>query len=243
MEKAINRWIIITALCAVGFALCAFMLKSESPSSALVEELTLPLCEYIEIDVLKLDVTLVPTDEEEIRVSYKSEVPLSIDRGDNSLSISESDEFVISLFAGEDFGLKVYLPDEIYREIIVYTTSGSVKLGGINSEKITVVTNSGDILSEDTKSLVDLISGTGDVTLKYGTIVPESSVQLRKGSAEVIIPRGMPISIDFETDSGRLSSDMFAGSYKGSYIYSFNGGTEPIHASLDSGELKIRVSG
>ncbi len=240
MERAIDRWMLITAVAAVALAMCAFLFRSESKSAALEEELTLPLCEYIEIDVLKLDVMLMPTDEDDILIRYKSEVPLTIDTGDNSLSISESDEFVISLFADDDdLGLYVYLPDEIYREVIVYTTSGSVKMGGINSEKITVVTNSGDILSEDTKSLVDLISGTGNVTLEFGTIVPESSVQLRKGNAEVVIPKGTPISIDFETDSGRLSSDMFSGSYKGSYIYSFNGGEQLIHATLDSGELRI----
>lgn len=240
MEKAVDRWIIITAIAAVALAMCAFIFRSESNSAALEEELTLPLCEYIEIDVLKLDVTLIPSDEEDIRIRYKSEVPLTIDTGDNSLSISESDEFIISLTAdSDDLGLYVYLPDEIYREVIVYTTSGSIRLGGINSEKITAVTNSGDILSEDTKSLVDLISGTGTVTLEYGTIVPESSVQLRKGDARIIIPKGMPISVDFETDSGTLTSDMFSGSYKGSYIYSFNGGSDPIHASVESGKLTI----
>ena len=242
MSRALDRWMIITAVIAVAFAMCAFFFRSESPSTALSEERIVPFCEYIEINVLQLDITIIPTDEEDIRISYKSEVPLTFDVGDNSLYISESDEFVISLFAGsgEDFGLRLYLPQRIYREVVVYSTSGSVSMRSINSEKVTVVTNSGDITAEDTRSLVDLISGTGDVTLDYGVIIPESSVQLCKGNAKVMIPEGTPISVDFETESGMLTSDMISGSYAGSYVYSFNGGEKLIHASLDSGVLTIK---
>ena len=47
-------------------------------------------------------------------MAYKNEVPLALELGDNRLTIRESEEFVISLFAGSEaeFGLYLYLPED-----------------------------------------------------------------------------------------------------------------------------------
>lgn len=155
MERGINRWLIITAVLAAAFAALAFLIPGESLGSSKEGDEYFPLCEYISVDLLKTDVTVIPYEGDRVRMKYRNDVPLTAELGDNSLTISESGEFVVSLFANEheSYGMYLYLPREYYRDILIYTVSGDVTLGDVDSEKITTVTNSGDITSENTRSL------------------------------------------------------------------------------------------
>ena len=65
-------------------------------------------------------------------------------------------------------------------------------------------------------------------------------MQSRTGSAEIIFPKGSSVALDFETNTGELKTDLISGSFPGSYMYSFNGGGNLIHASLESGVLTVR---
>ena len=240
-ERWINRWLVITGILAAVFAAAAFLFHGQSLGTAKEDDKYFPLCEYISIDLLKTDVTIIPWEEDEIRFTYRSDVPLTVETGDNSLSITESTEFVISLFAGdaEDYGVYLYLPREYYRDILIYTVSGDVILGDVDSEKITVVTNSGKITSENTRSLCSLTTGSGDILLDFYSVIPGSSVQSRTGNAEIIFPKGSSVSLDFETKTGELQTDLINGSYPGSYKYSFSGGAKQIHAALETGVLSV----
>lgn len=168
-------------------------------------------------------------------------MPLEVEVGDNSLRITESTEFVISLFAGggQDYGMYLYLPREYYRDILIYTVSGDVTLGDVDSEKITVVTNSGGITSENTRSLCSLTTGSGDILLDFYSVIPGSSVQSRTGNAEIVFPKGSSVALDFETTSGELRTDLLGGTYSGSYKYSFSGGAKQLHAALETGVLTV----
>lgn len=241
-ERVVNRWLVITGILAAVFAAAAFLFPGKSLGSAKEGDEYLPLCEYISIDLLKTDVTLIPWDEDEIRFTYRNDVPLSVEVGDNSLSITESTEFVISLFAGDsrDYGMYLYLPREYYRDILIYTVSGDVILGDVDSDKITVVTNSGGITSEATRSLCSLTTGSGDILLDFYSVIPGSSVQSRTGNAQIVFPKGSSVALDFETKTGKLSTDLISRSYQGSYKYSFNGGAKHIYAALESGVLTVR---
>ena len=92
------------------------------------------MCDYIEINLLKLNVEIIPYSGDKIRVCYKNNLPLIIEHGDNSISISEDEKFVISLFPGSQskFGLSVYLPERSYREISVVTGGGDVKISRVD---------------------------------------------------------------------------------------------------------------
>lgn len=237
-----NRWLIITGLLAVIAAAALFLFPGDSLGSAKQGDERFPLCEYISIDLLKTDVEIIPWEEDEIRLSWRNDVPLTAEVGDNSLTITESSEFVISLFAGDasDYGMYLYLPREYYRNILIYTSSGDVTLGNVDSEKITVVTNSGNIRSEDTRSLCSLSTGSGDILLDFYSVITGSSIQSRTGSAELVFPRGSSVALDFETDIGELKTDLISGSFPGSHMYSFSGGAHLIHASLEQGILTVR---
>ena len=104
---------------------------------------------------------------------------------------------------------------------------------------MTVITNSGDISVEDNTSLVNLVTGSGDISLDFAEVVQDSSVQSRSGNAEILIPKDSSVSVEFETDTGECVTDLFKGNVFGSYTYSFNGGKRSVFASLESGTLTI----
>lgn len=236
-----DRWLIVTGILAAVFAAAAVIFCGDSLGSAKQGDEKYPMCEYLSIDLLKTDVTVVPSDDEYIRCVWRNDVPLTAEIGDNSLTITESDEFVISLFAGDvsDYGMTLYLPKEFYRDILIYTASGDVVLGNVDSEKITVVTNSGNITSEDTRSLCSFATGSGEIYLDFYSVIAGSVIQSRSGNAQLVFPKGSSVALDFETDTGGINTPLISGSFPGSYMYSFNGGGRLIHASLESGTLTV----
>lgn len=241
-ERAVNRWLIITGIFAALFAAAAFLFQGESLGSAKEGDERFPLCEYISIDVLKTDVTVLLTDDDEIRCVWRNDVPLTAEVGDNSLTITEGTDIVISLFAEDtaNYGMYLYLPREYYRDILICTVSGDVTLDEVDSDRISVVTNSGSILSENTRSLCILVTGSGDITLDFYSVIAGSVVQSRTGNAEIVFPKGSSVALDFETDSGELKTDLISGSFPGSYMYSFNGGADLIRAEMERGILTVR---
>ena len=241
MEKKVNVLLIVTAVLTIFFGGFAYYFRNAEHDSAQTGDVTLPLCEYINIEILRLDVEIVPYEGDNIRVVYKNEVPLDLELGDNRLTVRESEEFVISLFAGSEaeFGLCLYLPEEKYREITVYTGGGSVEIDGAECEKMTVITNSGNISVRNNTSLVNLVTSTGNILLDFAEVVQDSSVQCRSGNAEILIPKDSSVSLEFETDTVECVTELFKGSVYGSYKYSFNGGKRSVFASLESGTLTI----
>lgn len=245
MEKAINKLLIVFAALAAAFGAGAYLFRNVPHGTAYEEKIELSLCEYIDIDVLRLDVEVQPYEGEKILVRYTNDVPLNFSVGDNSLTINESDEFVITLFAQDSarFGMSVYLPREIYRAITIYSGSGDVKLGALDAQRIDVTTGSGNITSEDTRSLVYFSSGTGDISLDFAAVIPESAIVTRSGNAFLTIPSESSVALDFETETGECQSELFAGRAIGSYMYSINGGQELIHATLEKGTLTVSEKG
>lgn len=248
MERVVNRLLIVTAIIALAFGGLAFLFRNSAHDSLSKGDITVPLCEYIDIELLRLDVTVVPTDGEDIRISYTDDVPINIDTDYNSLKISESDDFVISLFTGSrsDLGMCVYLPREIYRSVRISTGSGSVKVGRVDSEQLSVSTESGDILWENACCLGSITSTTGNVRIVFDTVVSETSLMVRRGNAEIVLPEKSSTAVDFQTSSGECVTDLVSGQIYGSFMYSFNGGSRMIHATIDEGTLfvseKIRAA-
>lgn len=240
-HTALHRWVIVTGMLAAAFAAAAVLIPGESLGAAAEGSEDFALCEYIDIDLLSVPVSVIPYEGERIKLEWRNDVPLTTELGDNSLTITESSEFVISLFAGDttDYAVQLYLPKEYYRSITIYTAAGDVTLGDIDSDKITVVTNSGNIISKNTRSLCSLVTGSGDILLDFYSVITGSSIQSRTGNAEIIYPKGSSVALDFETDSGQLSTELLSGSFPGSHMYSFNGGGHLIHASLETGTLTV----
>ncbi len=242
MNKAVNVWLIVTGVLALVFGILTYINRGSSGEAEYYEgDNTVEVCSTIELDLLKTDVRILPTKDDRIRIKYKSIAPLSVLMGDNRLVIKESDEFIVSfaLTDEESFGLELFLPKDIYDNITVYTTSGNVEIGRIDSYGITVITKSGSIDANETRSMVSLTSGTGDISLHFDSVIAGSMIETRHGDAEILFPRGSSVALAYETETGQFVSELLTGSVEGSFMYSFSGGEELIEADVESGTLTV----
>lgn len=243
MNRTINIWLIVTALLSLIFGGCLWCFRDSEGTAEYYEgRNTVEVCDVIELNMIKTDVEILPHDGNEILFEYISTVPISVLKGDNRLVVKESDEFQLSFMVGDEsrFCFRLYLPKHIYSSITVYSSSGSVDIGRIDSDLVTVVTKSGEIRSTKTRSLMKLSSGTGDILLDFESVVADSSIETRSGNAEIIFPKGSSVALSYRTETGSFECDLISGSVDGSYMYSFRGGNNLLHADVDTGILTVK---
>lgn len=241
MRKTINKWLIATAAGAVLFGALTFVFRNSGYDSFCRGDKLCGFCEYIKVDLLRLNVSIIPYDGDEIRVVYKNDLPIEIEFGDNSMTISESEKFVISLFprSAEDFGLQLYLPRRRYREISVYTGQGNVNVEKTDCGLITLITEYGDITCEELSSQANISTSKGFVSLDIEELTKNISVISRKGGAEIFLPGSSSAAIDFETSEGECVCSITGTRLTSSGIFGINGGEKTIFAEVREGILKI----
>lgn len=242
MEKKINKLLAATFLSALLFGGAAFLFGNSEHDTVAQGERELELYEYIDVDLQRLDVTVIPYDGEGIRVVYKNDLPLEFELGDNRLSVTESTDFVVSLFAGseDEFGLYLYLPRVSFREIKIVTGGGDVKIGRVDSGKLTVLTESGDIFCEDMVSLGKLTTTSGLISVNFEYVIDGTEILSRRGDVDLTLPVEGSVAVDFQTDAGECRTDLVSGRFYGSHIYSFNGGDKLITAAVEKGTLTVK---
>lgn len=241
MEKIINRCLVVSLILGVLFGVLAYLTRNEPHASEAGGEFTFPLQEYLDIDLQLLDVELIPYDGEEITVEYKNDRPLDMEIGDNTLTITESDTFIVSLFAGKrsEFGLKLYLPRTKYRDIAIYTGTGSVSVRGVECKKLSAVTDSGDIEIDDMCYLASLVTTDGSVRADITTLVRDTDILNRNGNIDITIPPESSVTIDFRTKDGECRTDMISGQIHGDYVYAWNGGRTRIGITAEHGIFTV----
>lgn len=243
MEKSVNKLLAFTLICGIFFAGITFLFRNAEHDSISEGDRSFPLCEYIDVSLARLPVTVVPYDGEKIRAAYKNDLPLDFELGDNSLTITESNKFVVSLFAGKraEFVLTLYLPQHIYREISIYTGAGSVTIGRVDCERTRLATESGNITCENTVALTNITTTSGFVDVDFENIVDGCEILSRRGDAKITVPEGSSMAVDFETDSGKCETELWKGDPYGSRFYGYNGGNRVIHAVIERGTLTINI--
>lgn len=241
MERIVNKMLAVTFAGAVVFGLISFMLRNTDHDILAQGEEEFDQYEYIDINLQKLGVTVIPYDGDTIKVMYKNDLPLKFEIGDNSLSISDSTDFVVSLFAGREseFGLYLYLPSKSYREISIITGAGGVKIGRVDSRELTILTESGDILCEDMVSLGKLTTTSGYIDVNFEYVISGTEIMSRRGDVDIKLPQESSVAVDFRTDTGECHTDLWSGQVYGSRVYSFNGGDKQIIAAVERGILNI----
>lgn len=239
MEKIINKCLVISLILAVGFGAAAYMFRNSPHASEAGGEFTYPLLEYIDLDLQRLDVEIIPYDGEDITVEYKNDRPLEMDTGDNKLSITENADFVVSLFPGKqsEFGLKLYLPRAAYRDITVSTATGDITMTDIDCKSFSAVSESGTMELRGLNGVVRLVSTSGDINADIGVLVDGSDVHCRKGNIHLLVPAESSVAVDFKTKDGEFSTDLISGKVDGDYLYSFNGGKKQISVTAEHGTL------
>lgn len=241
MERIVNKMLAVTFAGAVVFGLISFMLRNTDHDILAQGEEEFDQYEYIDINLQKLGVTVIPYDGDTIKVMYKNDLPLKFEIGDNSLSISDSTDFVVSLFAGREseFGLYLYLPRKSYREISIITGTGGVKVGRVDSRELTILTESGDILCEDMVSLGKLTTTSGYINVNFEYVISGTEIMSRRGDVDIKLPQESSVAVDFRTDTGECHTDLWSGQVYGNRVYSFNGGDKQIIAAVERGTMTI----
>lgn len=241
MEKRINKLLAVCAAGAVVFGVIAFLMRGAPHSAGAGGSFTFPLQEYLDLNLQRLDVRLVLYDGDEITVEYKNDRPLEMEVGDNSLVITESDKFVVSLFAGKeaDFGITVYLPRTVYRDVDIYTGTGDVDVEGIDCKKLSVITESGDIKINNMGYQAKISTTSGNVDLDMGAVVRGTEVLNREGDIKLTLPHESSVAVDFQTITGYCKTDLMNGEIIGNYVYAFNGGKKQISVTAERGTLYI----
>lgn len=242
MSRRFYCWLIVMGALTLIFGVCTWLVRDSKGNAVLYEgSNTIEICDHIELNLLKCSAELIPYDGDEIRFEYRSVAPVKVLKGDNRIVVEESDEFKLSLLTDEDaeLGFKLYLPENSYDIITVYTSSGTVNAEGIAAGQLNVITKSGDIDVRDCNGLVRLTSGTGNVLLSFDEITEGSGVEVRNGDAEILLPKDSSVALSYETETGSFESDMISGSVDGSYMFSFRGGERLIYADVAAGTLTV----
>ena len=242
MEKIVNRLLIITAAAAAVFGALAFVFRNAEHDNAAEGDENFSVCDYVELNLLKLNAEIIPYSGDEIRVCYKNNLPLIIEHGDNSITISEDEKFVISLFPASqsEFGVSVYLPERSYREISVVTGGGNVKVGRVDSRLLKVLTESGDISFSSAVSQFNISTTSGFVSLDIEAVMKNCSILSRKGNVDVFVSEKASVAVDFETQTGECVPEITGGRPSGSGVYGINGGARSIYAVVQEGTLTIK---
>lgn len=241
MSKTINKWLIVTAAGAVIFAALTFLFRNSEHDSLASGDRLCGFCEYIKVDLLRLNVWITPYDGDEIRVVYKNDLPIDIEFGDNSITISESDRFVISLFTrtSEELGLWLYLPEKHYREISVYTGQGSISVDKTDCGLFRLITEAGDITCKELSSQANVTTSTGFISLDIAELTTNISLTSRRANARVALSKSASAAIDFETKTGECYCEITKTRLDSSGVFGINGGERTIFAELPEGELVI----
>ena len=242
MENIINKCLVVSLILGVLFGGAAFLFRNSPHASEAGGEFTFPLLEYLDIDLQRLDVDLIPYDSEEITVKYKNDRPLDMEIGDNSLTITESADFIVSLFPGKrsEFGVKIYLPRTEYRDIAIYTAAGGINVCGVKCRKLSAVTESGDITVEGMDYLASLVTTSGKISADIVDIVKDTDILNRRGDIELAFPPESSVAIDFKTKSGECRTDMISEQIYGDYLYAFNGGKKQISVTAEHGTFTFK---
>ena len=237
MEKKINRALVVSLILGLLFGGAAYFFRNAPHASEAVGEYTFPQLQYLDIDLQRLSVELIPYDGEEITVEYKNDRPLEMEVGDNTLTITESSDFIVSLFTGKrsEFGVKIYLPRRQYREITIYTATGAIDIYGLECQKLSAVTESGDINIADIGYLASLVTTDGKIHADITEIVSDTEILNRNGDTELTLPRDSSFAIDFKTNDGECRTDMLSGQIDGDFYYAFNGGRRQISVTAEHG--------
>lgn len=233
---------IFSLVAALAFGALTYKFRNADHDSLFEEAYSFELCEYIDVDVSRMSVMLVPYDEPTISAAYKNDRPLEFEMGDNKLSITESNGFVVSLFAGDesDFSLCLYLPKTAYREISVYTGTGKIVAGRVDALSLTACTESGDIICDDAISRLNLSTTSGKTDVSFEMVAEGSEIRSGKGNVDLSVPHNSSFSLDFDTKTGLCDCELINGAPMGAYQYTFNGGGSRISAYVEQGILTIK---
>lgn len=215
MNEKLNRWLILLTvlfgLTALGAAGVQHHFGGSGKSSVAGGEYLYDTVSYIEINALTIDVHVKTYDGDKIKLVYANDTALSVNEGDNKITITQNNDFVISFFAFRQFSyeMTLYLPDEIYRDIFISTTTGNISADNLNCNSLELATKSGEITADSVKSAFKASSVSGGISCSYYALIQDCDIASKTGSVTVELPEKTRFMLYFTTKSGSISSSVF----------------------------------
>ncbi|WP_066290978.1 DUF4097 family beta strand repeat-containing protein [Bacillus sp. FJAT-29937] len=125
----------------------------------IIEELPLPAFTKITSNLNDVDIEIIPSNEYRLKIERQKEIEISHKVENDTLVIEESKRNVPLLFINLTFtsipdnAIKIYVPKEvIFSEILLNNQFGDVRLEGVNSNKINIDSNDGDLIFNDVQA-------------------------------------------------------------------------------------------
>lgn len=216
-------------------------------STFISERLEFEGVNYINVNTTNLDLTIKTYDGDKIIAEYENDSPIVSDTSDNSkLKLTQSDDFTLSLFSMKMFSYKMtlYIPENNYRELYFGSISGDVRVEGVVAEYLELDTKSGDIYADNLNSKVSVNTESGKVKLSFNAFLNTANITSGNGNTEIILPDFAAVKLDFITNGGRFTSDLFEKKYNsriGDVSEEFGKNPFDLNVTSDTGNLEIMV--
>lgn len=132
--------------------------------------------------------------------------------------------FQIGLYDEHDLRLDIRLPEKLYRQLAVTTSSGDIQTAGLNAESMLIRTSSGDLEAKEMGAKqIKFTTASGDQRLQ--TLSGEMA--LESSSGEIVLRTWTGSKAEVRTSSGdQRLQDMTGG----------------VHAHSSSGDVRLAMS-
>lgn len=221
--------------------------KDESFTSSMGESITIDSdIRKIEIEWTSGEVEFVKTTSDAVTLCETSSVTVTEKNrlvysvSGDSLKIKYNKNAKSSLFGVNNSDAKtltVELPDKLYNEISVETVSASVKIPAVAVKSLDIETVSGDVRAEGVRAdTADCETVSGAINFS-GVMNLSGSFDAVSGDISVFLPRDASFRADFETVSGKFTTDFETRRTDDEYIC----GTGEVELEFDtvSGDAKV----
>ncbi|WP_017187724.1 DUF4097 family beta strand repeat-containing protein [Alkalibacillus haloalkaliphilus] len=165
------------------------------------------------IDVSVAEVNILPTDENEVKVSYDGrfsqvflqQTDLQIELENNELHINFKADPVLFLptLGGQHFELDLHLPEKIYDVLSIDSSAGITEVEGVVANEVDVVSSAGKVTLEDIESEhTNIRSSAGMVEVKY--LTGDLDIKTSAGSIVTTLEQ-IEQDINFDATAGTIN--------------------------------------
>lgn len=212
---------------------------------------------HIKIDLSSTDVSLLPTNDDEITVELngknskklKRNLKLEVQEKAGTLDISLNGEDQIKFNIGViivDTSVDVYVPEKLYKSITVQTSSGDIDMKNLRAQDIYLKASSGEVRAENTlaESSFKIVTSSGDAHLKNNEA---EEFELVASSGELTANNQKSMKAVFTTSSGDITlidvlGDIKAVASSGSISVQNEEVAGHIDAQASSGDVEIEFA-
>jgi hypothetical protein len=170
---------------------------------------------YISINSANLPLEVYTYDGEKVLVEYIGETKLIILEDELELRIEREEDFTFSLFSSDvlNYGMKVFLPAENYKEIKLASASGDIRAENLCTELLSVTSRSGSVSLYAIEGLITVSTRQGDINAEFISFTEACAIETESGGVHVLMPEAAAVNLTFLTDTGTLTSDFFRRDY------------------------------